>query len=727
MRTLFRDSAVMGVLIIMKFKLLILACLVWVSAAAQTSVGRMTLEEKARCVVGIERSEFPPTNKGFCARTAPFAVYGIPTLALADGSSGVRLSRRELQRATAFPSNMAIASSWDVQVARKVGAAAGYEALGYGANVLLAPGMNIIRNPLCGRNFEYYSEDPVITGKIAAAFVDGVQSNGIATSIKHFACNSQETNRGHNDARVSMRALREIYLRGFEICVREASPWTLMTSYNSLNGVPVQESPWLITGILRDEWGFDGLVMTDWSIVPHNTAAQLHAGNDLFMPGSDNQVQDIINGVNDGTISMQDLDRACSKVIQLGRRTWHGWDNPAPDLAGGAEVSRQAACESAVLLENNGMLPLAGGKAALFGVRSYDLVAVGSGSAFVVSPHVIQINDALRGAGIILDSELEDLYCKYVAFASADIEYNEKVKIHIGLPLLPELQLNRSLIDKAAERDDYAVITLGRTASEGFDRVLEGDYYLTDTEKSLISNVCGAFHAHGKKVAVVLNIAGIVETESWKHLPDAILNVWLPGQEGGSAICDLLKGVANPSGRLAVTFPSDYFDCPSAQDFPYDKPEQGRNFDRTEYSEGIYVGYRHYCTRGIKVSYPFGYGLSYSSFDYSALKVKSSCEGISVSFSVTNSGPVPGREAVGIYISAPSGGMDKPSVELKAFAKTGILAPGQSEKVRVEIPESYLMSFNEDIGGWQVASGQYIIYIGANAESPQLSAKIRRK
>lgn len=712
----------------MKYKLLIIVVLICTSAMAQTSVGDMTLEEKARCVVGIDRSDFPPTNKGFCARTAQFPAYGIPTLALSDGSSGVRLSRREMDRATAFPSNMAIASSWDIQLAREVGAAAGYEARGYGASVLLAPGMNIIRNPLCGRNFEYYSEDPVITGKIAAAFVEGVQSNGIATSIKHFACNSQETNRSRNDAVVSMRALREIYLRGFEICVKEASPWTLMTSYNSLNGTPVQESPWLITGILRNEWGFDGLVMTDWSIVPHNTAAQLMAGNDLFMPGSDNQVQDIIIGVNDGTIPVEDLNRACSKVVQLGNRTWHGWDNVSPDLSLGAAVSKQAACESAVLLENHNMLPLIDvGKAALFGVRSYDLVAVGSGSAFVVSPYVVQVNDAFRDAGIGVDSELEDLYRKYVAFASADIEYNEKVKVHIGLPLLPELQLSPGLIAKTAERDDYAVITIGRTASEGVDRELKDDFYLTDTEKSLISNVCGAFHAHGKKVAVVLNIAGIVETESWKHLPDAILNVWLPGQEGGSAICDLLKGVANPSGRLAVTFPSDYIDCPSAQDFPYDKPEQGRNFDRTEYSEGIYVGYRHYCTRGIKVSYPFGYGLSYSSFDYSALKVKSSCEGISVSFSVTNSGPVPGREAVGIYISAPSGGIDKPSVELKAFAKTGILAPGQSEKVRVEIPESYLMSFNEDIGGWQGASGQYIIYIGANAESPQLSARIRRK
>lgn len=704
-----------------------LSCLICVRAAAQNPVQEMTLEEKARCVVGMSRSKFPPTNKGFCARTTPFPKYGIQTLGLVDGSSGVRLSRREEDRATAFPSNMALAASWDVELARQVGAAAGYEARGYDANVLLAPGMNIIRNPLCGRNFEYYSEDPVISGKIGAAFVAGVQSNGIATSIKHFTCNNQETNRGHNNAVVSMRALREVYLKGFEICVKDASPWTLMTAYNSLNGTPVQESPWLITDILRNEWGFDGLVMTDWSIVPHNTAAQLHAGNDLFMPGSDNQVNDIVNGVNNGTIDIADLDRACSKVIQLGDRTWHGKSDSKPDLTPGTAVSRHAACGSAVLLENNGMLPLPNsGQAALFGVRSYNLVAVGSGSAFVVCPHVIQINDAFKEAGIPTDTELDDLYRKYVAFASADIEYNEKVKVHIGLPLLPELELRRSLIDKAAERDDYAVVTIGRTAEEGIDRELKDDYYLTDTEKELINNVCEAFHAKGKKVAVVLNISSIIEVESWKQLPDAILTVWLPGQEGGAAICDLLSGRANPSGRLAVSFPVDYFDCPSALDFPYGHPENGRNYDRTEYAEGIYVGYRYYCTKGVKTSYPFGYGLSYTDFEYSGLKVKATKKSVTVTFTVKNTGSVPGREAVGVYVSAPAGGLDKPSVELKAFGKTSELAPGACEKMSLEIPASYLESFNESLGKWQSAKGQYVIQIGANPERPYLYGKFCR-
>ncbi|MBQ7269647.1 MAG: glycoside hydrolase family 3 C-terminal domain-containing protein [Bacteroidales bacterium] len=705
----------------------VLFCQLCFLSSAQSPTGEMTLEEKARCVVGINRSDFPPTNQGICARTAAFPVLGVPTLALGDGSSGVRLSRREKDRATAFPCNMALASSWNPGLAGEVGAAAGYEALGYNINVLLAPGINIIRNPLCGRNFEYYSEDPVLSGTMGAAFVGGIQSHGVGASVKHFACNNQETNRGHNNALVGMRALREIYLKGFEICVKEASPWTLMTSYNSLNGLPVQESPWLITGILRNEWGFDGLVMTDWSIVPHNPAAQLHAGNDLFMPGSDNQVQDIIDGVRNGTIDGADLDRACAKVIQLGKRTWHGDKNQAPDLKRGAAVSKIAACESAVLLENRNMLPLeTAGTAALFGVRSYNLVPVGSGSAYVVSPHVIQLNDAFREAGISTDTELEDLYLKYIAFASADIAYNEKVKVHIGMPLLPELELRRLLIEKAAERDGYAVITIGRTAEEGVDRNLKNDYYLSATERQLIIDVCEAFHSKGKKVAVVLNIAGIIETESWKNMPDAIINMWLPGQEGGTAICDLLTGRANPSGRLAVTFPVDYFDCPSAHNFPYDHPESGKNYDFTDYSEGIYVGYRHYLSKNVAVSYPFGYGLSYTDFEYSALKIKTTKHSVVITFNIRNSGSSSGREAFGIYVSAPAGGLDKPSRELKAFGKTGMLAPGESEPVRIEIPLSRLASYNEKAGEWQTARGQYTLYVGANVEKPCLMGNFRK-
>ncbi|HOE94694.1 MAG TPA: glycoside hydrolase family 3 N-terminal domain-containing protein, partial [Candidatus Cryptobacteroides sp.] len=447
------------------------------SGQAREILAKMSLEEKAQCVVGLKRDLFPPTNAGIAGRTVPFPQFGVPSLTLADGTAGVRLSRRAAERATAFPDNMALASSWDSNLAQKVGAAVAYEAVGYNVNIMLAPGMNIIRNPLCGRNFEYFSEDPLITGRMAAGYVLGIQSEGVVASAKHFTCNNQETNRGHNNVIISERALREIYLKGFEICVKESNPWTIMSSYNSLGGSPVQEQHRLLTGILRNEWGFDGLVMTDWSIVPHNTAAQLHAGNDLFMPGDDHQVEAIVSGVKDGSIKEEDLDSACLRVLRLAERCGKEPSSQAPDLSKGAVLAKEAACETAVLMKNENTLPLPeGSSVALFGVRSYDLVNTGSGAGFVVSPYVSQINESFKKAGICIDSEIDDLYSKYVQFASADIEYNEKIKVHIGLPLLPELEISKTLIDKAASRNDCAVITIGRSAEEGKDRPLKDDY-----------------------------------------------------------------------------------------------------------------------------------------------------------------------------------------------------------------------------------------------------------
>ena len=693
--------------------LLLVFCL---AAGAQSVVEKMSLEEKARCVVGFKRALWPPTNNGIPGRTTPLPAYGIPSLVLADGTAGVRLSRRGQERATAFPADITLASSWSAEVVREVGAAVGDQALAYQVDVMLAPGMNIIRNPLCGRIFEYFSEDPVITGKMGAAYIEGLQSRGIGGCAKHFTCNSQETNRGHNDVRIAEKALREIYLRGFEICVREAKPWTVMSSYNSVNGAPVQEQRRLLTDILRGEWGFDGAVMTDWSIVPHNTAAQLHAGNDLFMPGADHQVEAIIAGVKDGTIAESDLDLACERIIALAQKCADKKPASGPDLEAGRAVAHNAACESAVLMENNGMLPLSGGgRAALFGVRSYDLVARGAGAGFVVCPPVTQIYAAFRDKGIPTDEEIEDLYLKYVAFAEADIRLNEKIKVHIGLPLLPELALSKKFVESAAERDDYAVITLGRTSQEGTDRKLKDDYYLSDTEKALLGDVCEAFHARGKKVAVILNIAGIIETESWKSLPDAILNVWLPGQDGGAAVADLLFGKVNPSGRLAVTFPKDYFDVPGAEDFPYGDLSEGRNYDYTCYDEGCNVGYRHYLSSSISPSYSFGYGLSYTEFKYSRAKVRTTSKKTVVSVTVANSGAAAGKEAVGVYVASPDG-----IPELKAFAKTGLLAPGSSETLTFEIPADYLKTFNEGKNCWEKRRGRLNVLIGADPSDPKI-------
>lgn len=690
-------------------------------------VASMTIEEKASCVVGLDRALFPPTNQGIPGRTAPCARLGVPSLVLADGTVGVRLSRRSGVKATAFPSNMGLASSWNTELAREVGETIGLEAVAYDVNVMLAPGMNIIRNPLGGRNFEYYSEDPVISGKMAAAVVNGIQSTGVGACVKHFACNNQETNRSKNDVRISERALREIYLRGFEIAVKESDPWTAMSAYNMVNGVPVQESPVLISEIMRGEWGFSGLMMTDWTIRRHDTLAQLKAGNDLFMPGDTYQYDDIVAGVRDGSLAEAVLDRACANVIRLAARCGYLPKASAPDLAADALVARKAACESAVLLKNDGMLPIVPeGNAALFGVRSYDLVCTGSGAGFVACPPVSQLNEAFKEASAGVDAEIDDLYEKYVAFASADIAYNEKIKVHIGLPLLPELEISRKLIEKAAERDAYAVITIGRTGEESKERSLKDDYYLSDTEKDLIGNVCEAFHARGKKVAVLLNLSMVVDVDSWGALPDAIMHIWFPGEEGGRAAYALLTGAENPSGRLCVTYPKDYLDCPSALDFPHDGPTEGKNYDWTDYSEGIYVGYRHFCTFGGNVSYPFGHGLSYTTFAYSDLKTKSSKKAVTLSFKVTNTGTRAGKEAVGVYVSAPAGGLDKPAKELKAFVKTRCLAPGESQAINIEIPASYLASFNGKTGRWECAKGKYVLHIGADVTKPRLTATVKR-
>ena len=699
------------------------------TAEAQPAASSMTLEEKARCVVGLRRKDFPaPTNNGIAGRTAHLPAYGIPSLVMADGTSGIRLSRKGQERSTAFPSSTSIASSWNQALAGEVGGAVGREALYYGVNIMLAPGMNIIRNPLCGRNFEYYSEDPLISGKMAAAYVNGLQQLGVAACIKHFICNNQETNRTHVDTRVGIRALQEIYLRGYRICIADSDPWAAMSSYNSLNGVPVQENRQLLTDVLRGDLGFGGILMTDWGLVPHNTVAQIHAGNDLLMPGLPEQKSQIMEGVRSGSLLEEDLDASCGRMIDLSRKCRIA-TGVELDLQADALISRKAACEGAVLLRNEGMLPLTeGGSAALFGVRSYDLIPTGDGCAYVPCAYVSQISEAFKSGGVQIDRQLEELYLKYVDFADADMEYNGKGKnrLALGKPVIPELDLASAFIGKVAKKNDYAVVTLGRSSVEGTDRRLKDDFCLSEVEKNLVKNVCEAFHAEGKKVVVVLNIAGIVEMQSWKDFPDAILNIWMPGQEGGAAAYALLSGQENPSGRLTVSIPSDYYDLPSATDFPYDGPSAGKNFDYTDYSEGIYVGYRYLCTKDIQVCYPFGYGLSYTTFGYSALKVRSLKDKVRVTLVVTNSGQKSGKEAVGLYVSAPSGGLDKPSVELKAFSKTRELAPGESETLNFDIPASYLASFNEKNGKWEVARGQYILKVGADATKPMLTTKFKR-
>ena len=618
-----------------------------------------------------------------------------------------------------------------------VGNSIGEEVLEYGADVLLAPALNIHRNPLCGRNFEYYSEDPLVSGKIAAAYVKGIQSNGVGTSIKHYAVNNQETNRMKNDARVSPRALREIYLKGFEIAVKESEPWTVMSSYNYVNGVYTSESKDLQTTMLRDEWGFKGMVMTDW-FGGQDAVAQMEAGNDMLQPGRAGQFEDIVNGVKEGRLSEKVLDRNVKRVLELILKSPHfkGYEySNKPDLKAHAEVTRQSAVEGMVLLENKGVLPLTAEirNVALFGTTSYDFIAGGTGSGNVNRAYTVSLLDGLSNAGYVADQTLAKRYLSYIEEETAKLNKatgDDPVAMFAPKQRPGEFIPDAKTLARSVAANDVAIITIGRTSGEFLDRKV-ADFSLSVNEYGLIKSVCDAFHAAGKKVVVLLNIGGVIETASWKNLPDAVLCAWQAGQEGGNSVTDVLRGVANPSGRLSMTFPVNYSDHASSKNFPVDLEfgmfgkeggEAQRNVDYTEYEEGIYVGYRWFDKQNMEVSYPFGYGLSYTSFEYSNPVVNVGKTETTVSVDVKNTGAVAGKEVVQLYVAAPASKLDKPAKELKAFAKTGELKPGETQTVSLKLSNSDLASFDEAANAWVVEEGSYKFLVGSSSRDIRLSA-----
>ena len=716
----------------------------------------MTLQEKATLLVGGARAAIvngvtsgtAAQVPGAAGNTRPIERLGITGTVLADGPAGLRISptRKDDNRtfyATGFPVGTLLASSWDTDLVEKVTAAMGNEVLEYGVDVLLAPGMNIHRNPLCGRNFEYFSEDPLLSGKMAAAYVRGIQGNGVGTSIKHYAANNQETNRNENDARISPRALREIYLKNFEIAVKEGHPWTVMSSYNKLNGEYTQQKEELLTTVLREEWGYDGIVMTDWGS-KEGTVKSAKSGNDLMEPGNQNEIDRIVAAVQEGKLTTEELDRNVRNMLNYIVKTprFKGYKySDAPDLKAHAAVAREAAGESIVMLRNeSGTLPLKGGeKIALYGISSIDFVAGGTGSGNVNKAYVVNMVDALEGAGFTLDKALKEYYKEYKSYDAALKGLTAGAgRSFWGSSKLSEVAIPAAAIQAEAEADDVAVVVLGRNAGEGADRKQMDDFELTQVERELLQNVSTSFRAKGKKVVVILNVGGVIETASWKGLADAILLPWSPGQEGANAIADILTGKTNPSGKLPMTFPVNFIDHPSSANFPYNyTPTQNRfglgrraaqkDVDFTDYAEGIWVGYRHFITRGVDESYPFGYGLSYTTFSYSKPALKALQDGFEASVTVTNSGTVAGKEVVEVYVSAPEGGIDKPDRELKAFAKTRLLAPGESQTITVKVDNYSLASFNESANEWQAAAGNYQVMFGGHVRDIRAEAPYRIK
>ncbi len=733
-------------------------------------IAAMTLEEKAALVVGTgmkmpggpppSRPGSPPANApsgpvigttqdlvaGAAGTTYALPRFGITPMVVTDGPAGVRIdpTRENDQNTyycTAFPVGTLLASTWDVDLVNQVGQAMGNEVLEYGADVLLGPGMNIHRNPLCGRNFEYYSEDPFITGKIAAAMVKGVESQGVGVSIKHFAANNAETNRNSLNTIVSERALREIYLEGFRIAVQESNPWTVMSSYNLINGTYTSQSADLLTNILRKDWGFKGYVMTDW-FGGKDPVEQMKAGNDLLMPGNADQAKNIVKAVNEGKLDVAILDRNVEKILNVMLQTPHFKNykySNKPDLKAHAEVTRKAASEGMVLLKNeNNALPFgpAVKNIAAFGNTSYEIIVGGTGSGQVNKAYSISLSEGLKNVGLSQNESLHSLYTTFLNMTKEGRPPLRGFMALMGSRPIDELILNKDIVAGMANVCDAAIITIGRNSGEGSDRKnTKGDFQLNDTERQLINDVSAAFKAKDKKTIVILNVGGVIETSSWKDLPDAILLAWQGGQETGNSIADILTGKVNPSGKLATTFPVKYEDVPSSTSFPGNELEApkpsgagGMGFGRSvpaevTYKDGIYVGYRYYETFNVKPSYEFGYGLSYTNFTYSNLKLSSTkfSGSLTVSVDVKNSGTVAGKEVTELYLTAPAEKLDKPSLELKGFAKTKLLQPGESQTLTFQLDSHKLSSFDPEKSSWIAEAGKYDVKIGASSTDIKLS------
>ena len=752
----------------------------------QQIISKMTLEQKAQLVIGTGMFfEMPDSLKkmmppgfggegdakdpvysemvkrirkylpGAAGNSSEFPELGIATQVLSDGPAGLRIqpTRKgdsKTYYCTAFPIGTVLASSWDPELVYKVGQAMGSEVKEYGSDILLAPAINIQRDPLCGRNFEYYSEDPLVAGKTAAAMIKGIQSNGAGTSLKHFAANNSETNRMSVNEIISERALREIYLKGFEIAVKEAQPWTVMSSYNKINGTYTSESEDLLTKILRNDWGFKGYVMTDWG-GGSDVIAQMIAGNDMIQPGQPKQIEDIIAGVKSGKLDVKILDRNVGRILSImmkaPRYNKYPYSN-TPDLKAHAQVTRQAATDGMVLLKNDkNALPISSGvkNIAAFGNTSYDFIAGGSGSGDVNEAYTVSLFEGLTGNGYTPDDMLTTVYKAYMDHMRAQQpkSNNPMMALMMGKQPIQEMTVTADLAKKFADKDDVALITIGRNAGEGRDRTdTEGDFRLTKTEKDMIKNVTEAFHAKGKKAIVILNVAGVIEVASWRDMPDAVLVAWQPGQEGGNSVVDVLSGKVNPSGKLTATFPLKYADAPSSKSFPgvaekSDKKDDAADLSgfsfmrrtpwKITYDDDIYVGYRYYTTAKVPVAYEFGYGMSYTTFDYSNLKLVSPNFAGKLTFTVDvkNTGSVAGREVVQIYVSSPSVKMKKPEETLAAFAKTKLLNPGESQTLSFTVETKDFASFDEATSSWIAEAGNYTLKVGASSMNIKQTADFK--
>ena len=731
-------------------------------------IAAMTVEEKIDMLLGCGQSfggevKFP----GTAGRTFDIPRLGIESAYLADGPHRLHMNKtREWDSktyiTTEFLSETNVAALFDTEAAYQIGQAIGAEVRDFGLDVLLAPGVNLMRSALCGRNNEYYSEDPVLAGKIAAGYINGIQSMGSGTCLKHFAINNQETNRNNNDSRLSQRAIRELYLKNFEIAVKESNPWSIMTSYNRSQGKYTCEDRDLTETILRDEWGWNGLVMSDWN-AGKDAVASIKAGNDMLQPGQAKQREALLAAAKDGSLSMDLINLSVKRTLEfvLKCHTPNGYVYAnETDLKGHAQLVRQLGAESMVLLKNAGnTLPYTANHSpltpnhsiALYGVTSYEMVpaAMGFGGTNV-GPYIVSMVEAVRKAGMRADMTLANTYKKHIAEKNKENYPNGVPAFSITAPLRAgEWVPSAAELAENVKNNDLAIITLGRTSGEGADRKRE-HFFLTDAEKELFKVVSEAYHKAGKRVVAVLNVCGPIETAPIVECADAILCAFEPGQECGNSIMDVLTGKVNPSGRLPMTWQVAYGDAPADQNFPADyvfdmsafakaysggsekdaaeraqrsaEPVLVKDVDYTEYQEGIYIGYRYFDTFAKPVAFPFGFGLSYTTFGYEIVGSAINGDECQMEVKVTNNGSVAGREVVQAYVKAPKGKLDKPSKELKAFAKTKLLNPGESQVVTLKWKTMDMASFDEKASAWSLDKGNYEFMAAASSADVKCTA-----
>lgn len=721
----------------------------------------MTLEEKAQLLVGGGNDGFVGSGAmlghqkkfvpGAAGTTVAIPRLGIPTTVQCDGPAGVHIDAHRdgdsrNYYATGFPIGTCLASTWNTELVRKVGEAIGNETLEYGCDVVLGPGMNLHRNPLCGRNFEYYSEDPIVTGLIGTAFVLGVQSQGVGVSAKHYAVNSQESDRTRVDERLSQRALRELYLKGFEMMVRKSNPWTIMSAYNKVNGVYAQGNKDLLTDILRNDWGFKGIVETDWIGIREDLPVEqeVAAGNDLLMPGYPAQVKAIVDAVKSGKLDVKDVDRNVRRMLEYIVKTprFKGYKySSEPNLKAHAAITRQSSTEGMVLLKNDGALPVRNLKTvALFGVNSYDFMSGGLGSGAVNVGYSVDMVTGLKNIGVATTPQLTEIYQNYVKYAKAKLKADKNPMMWFldqGQPKLDEIEITERCVAGEEPKADAAIITIGRQAGEGMDRQIDGEFNLSKIEQDMIFRVSDAFHAKGKKVIVIINSGSVMETASWRDRVDAILVAWQPGIEGGNSVADILTGKVNPSGKLTMTWPIAATDHPSTANFAkeYDmytyKNMEGwgkgniPGVDFSNHEEDIYVGYRYFDTFKKNVAYPFGFGMSYTTFEMGKPSVKAKGNNIEVSVTIKNTGKVAGKQVAQVYVTAPKGAYEKPAKELKAFGKTRELKPGESQTLKMTLEKRDLASFDEANSQWKVDAGNYLFQVGTDVESIKGTATLK--